>query len=873
MEKINIFELDIDTDAIVKRTAELKKQSESLKDSLDKLKGTAYENSEEYVKMEARYKAVRSEYNSSQRELSKLITLQSKEIKTVEQGRNALSVINKEWAKQADLYGENSVEVEKLSQKKLELTERLKELESATGDNTRNVGNYTESIKDAFGNLNIFEGGLGNLKTSLGGAAQGFVGMTKSAVAFIATPIGALLAVLVGAFLLVKNAMNRSEDATNKIKKAFSAFKGITDALLKFLEPLGTFLIDGLVKGFESAEKAVYKGLETISKGLKLLGFDDAAASLDTFNGKIQEAAKNSKALADAEAALQKRQREAQKIQLEYQKRAEKLRQIRDDETRSTQERIFANEELGKVLKNQLQDELAIAQLALKAANLRIEAEGKTREALDAQAEALTNIADIQERITGQESEQLTERVALQKEAADKAKEIADQAIQEQEAQLQLFLEQQGIRAKSMQEQLNIAKEVYNRELKILEADLKNRNITQTEYEAESLRLKNEYLEKQTQATIENAQTELDEYIKGHQSKLDADQYFSEEALKLEEQRLNAIAEKRREFAAIQLEEGAVNQQEYNAAINAINEENRLAIEEAQAQRKESENEKRIVDLDNERALNEERLNYDLDYALQQYEIGYQQRKEAAMKAGADITLFEKREAENRKAIERTVQDNKLDLASSTFGNLATIAGKESAAGKAFAIAQTTIDTYKAATAAYSAMAGIPVVGPALGAVAAAAAVASGIANVKKITSTKTPKAEQGALFDIGGKRHYAGGTKFYGEDGTEFEAEKGELIGVMNRRAALAFKAFNDEYATTSSRRNYLAGGGFVQTSSMSSKYTPLNNINNFTVDYDLMTMAFTKALVNMPTPVTDVKDVINSVNNYNSVVDGANI
>lgn len=63
---------------------------------------------------------------------------------------------------------------------------------------------------------------------------------------------------------------------------------------------------------------------------------------------------------------------------------------------------------------------------------------------------------------------------------------------------------------------------------------------------------------------------------------------------------------------------------------------------------------------------------------------------------------------------------------------------KEMAAvGKAAAIATATVDTYKAANAAYSAMAGIPIVGPALGAAAAAAAIATGLMNVGKIVGVQ----------------------------------------------------------------------------------------------------------------------------------------
>jgi len=76
---------------------------------------------------------------------------------------------------------------------------------------------------------------------------------------------------------------------------------------------------------------------------------------------------------------------------------------------------------------------------------------------------------------------------------------------------------------------------------------------------------------------------------------------------------------------------------------------------------------------------------------------------------------------------------------SALLGGLSDVMGKETAAGKAFAVAQATIDTYLAAQKAYQSMVGIPVVGPALGAVAAGVAVAGGIKNVKSILAVKTP--------------------------------------------------------------------------------------------------------------------------------------
>lgn len=76
---------------------------------------------------------------------------------------------------------------------------------------------------------------------------------------------------------------------------------------------------------------------------------------------------------------------------------------------------------------------------------------------------------------------------------------------------------------------------------------------------------------------------------------------------------------------------------------------------------------------------------------------------------------------------------------SATLKNAAKAIGEHTVAGKAAAIAATTIDTYMSATAAFKSLAGIPIVGPVLGAVAAAAAIAAGLKNVKAILAVKAP--------------------------------------------------------------------------------------------------------------------------------------
>ena len=94
-------------------------------------------------------------------------------------------------------------------------------------------------------------------------------------------------------------------------------------------------------------------------------------------------------------------------------------------------------------------------------------------------------------------------------------------------------------------------------------------------------------------------------------------------------------------------------------------------------------------------------------------------------------------EIEKKKAAAR---EQWLAAGANTLKQAASLLGESTDAGKAAAIAATTIDTYQSATSAYKSLSGIPVVGPALGTVAAGVAIAAGLANVKKIISVKTPK-------------------------------------------------------------------------------------------------------------------------------------
>ena len=133
----------------------------------------------------------------------------------------------------------------------------------------------------------------------------------------------------------------------------------------------------------------------------------------------------------------------------------------------------------------------------------------------------------------------------------------------------------------------------------------------------------------------------------------------------------------------------------------------------------------------------------------------YQNLIDLAKKNNLDTTNLESALAEKIKEIrskgaeetsknetywENLTQQQKAQIASQGFQNLATILGEETAAGKAASIAATTISTFQSAQDSYKSLAGIPIVGPALGIAAAGAAIVAGIKTVQKITATPVPK-------------------------------------------------------------------------------------------------------------------------------------
>lgn len=142
----------------------------------------------------------------------------------------------------------------------------------------------------------------------------------------------------------------------------------------------------------------------------------------------------------------------------------------------------------------------------------------------------------------------------------------------------------------------------------------------------------------------------------------------------------------------------------------------------------------------NENLLQIREQNNEYSFNIERARLEAQHKLEVAQakKTGADINIINAKYAAAQRQIDKAESDAKLMLYADFAGNLATIFGEQTAIGKAAAIAQTAISTYAAAQKAYESLIAVPVVGPVLAPAAAAAAVVSGLANVKKIMDIKS---------------------------------------------------------------------------------------------------------------------------------------
>lgn len=903
-EKVNIASLSIDVDEVIKESVRLQKEMDSLKTTQKELDRTTEEGSAAYQKNEAQLRNLRKAYRDNQnfaaalddvnKDLNQTMSVQGKSTQELYDSRRQLNQVAKQ------IKGDSEEEIElrnKINEAIDEQTDQIKKQAPGYIQLKENIGNYEGAIRKLSPQMASI---LDQVKTvaqalyvkrdATIASTQASGGLSKALgvmkIALLSTGIGALI-IAFGALVTWLKTTQQGIDTVTKVTKPLEV---IFKSLLGVVQNLG----GAMVKAFQDPEKAVKKlwdviktnlvnrveGLGDMFKALgKIIssGFtegyrDFADATLKTTTG-VEDVIEKTKQAAQAtgqffsdsiDKGLQLRQ-----IAIDIEKAEADLVLNRDVLTDQMKEQeliakdtSLSTEERNKAVEKAIDLSRQLATEEKNIINLKIQQEEIEQSMNDSGREDLKNLNSLKAELYRKDAEQrqtelrfLGTSKTLRNEAAASAKKAVEDAIKLQERELSLFIANQGVKARSLEESLNIEQEVAKKKIEIIDKQLKSNLISQVEYDTEYLNIKNSLLQKQAELTADNARRELEQYINTNRSKIDYDRFLTDESIKVEQDRLEGIAQAQREYEAKRLEAGVISQQEYNDAINAINEENRIENEELEFEREEALKEKAAIDAENRLALLELEAENEFQVLAAHLEAEKEAEIKAAERTGADTTLIYKKYAERQKQIEQDLNDAKLAISSATFGGLAAMLGEHTAAGKAAGIAQATINTYQGISEVWKAPSVLPEpFNTASKLAATATTLASGLSAVSKITSTST-KFSKGDI--LKGRSHAQGGIPFLLNGQAGFEAEGGEAL--INKRSTAMFAPLLSAINVAGGGKSFAYGGITGATST-----APSTSL----LDYDLLAAKVAEANMMLPSPSVSVEE-IKSVSNNIEVVE----
>lgn len=322
--------------------------------------------------------------------------------------------------------------------------------------------------KEAVGSIKNIEKGVDNTEKATKSLAQGFKGV---GVAIKAMGIGLVLE----AFNILKDLFQSNQVIADKFGAAFKSlsiafndffnyinknadgvvkfFKNIFENPVESLKNFGNLIKENIIERFNSALEVAgfmadalkklftgdFKGaLESVKEAGKEMvdvftGVDDTTGKVGKLVDKVVDYAKETWNAAEALQAQENAAKlaEAQQARLveQYDRQAEKLRQLRDDDSKSIAERQKANEDLSKVLDEQEKAMIRQANLQIQAAqnNLKLNNTIENRVAL---TQALANKDGVLAQIEGFRSEQIANRIALEKESIELLKSKSETETQ-----------------------------------------------------------------------------------------------------------------------------------------------------------------------------------------------------------------------------------------------------------------------------------------------------------------------------------------------------------------------------------------------------------------------------------------------------------
>ncbi len=562
----------------------------------------------------------------------------------------------------------------------------LKDLKTQQGKATTEVKKFTDaqkeqakSAKEGIGNFTVMGVSLNSVKAAFGKVipmAKAMFGSIKAGI--MSTGIGALILAVISLFSYFKKTQRGAE----MLERAMAGVGAVVDVVVDLFSSVG----ETMVNAFKDPKKAIKELWEDIKKNLmnRLTGVIDGFKAA----GKIIQAALKFDWDTVKEGALEYGQALIQVgtgLDVEQQKAfADSIKGVVNEMTEEAAAAMRLKDIMQNIRREEMEFSKVQAQTRQDVAKARLLAmdESKTQEE---RLEAINSVMDKELKMTADIIKMQKKKIAAKKEE----NRLGESMIEDKEALMALEVELIDLTTQSTMTQKRLMTEVEALNLEII---AKNKADAKKKADDEKARIKSEKLDDEAFSLwkLERLQDETDE------------------ALKI---RMKAAEELKKA------------QDEEVALLLSLEQENSLAL---------------IENLQ-ERALAELKIQEDKEVAsVELMENAEEIKEQIRIKYARARGEIVKSTAKNEIAWENMTQEQKLNKVKNTAGEMSKILGEESAAGKAFAVTQATIDTFQGANAAYSSMAKIPYVGPVLGTIAAGAAIVAGLANVKAILSAES---------------------------------------------------------------------------------------------------------------------------------------
>ncbi len=362
---------------------------------------------------------------------------------------------------------------------------------TATGNKVADTfGNIEGASKKATSSLKDHSDQIDKLVPGLGGMTSGISSATKASLAFIATPIGAVIAALGVAVASVTAYFKSSEEAENKLTVVTKTLSAVFEQLMNFAEDLGEIIVGAfenpkqslidfanlikeniinrfvgmlelipklgsaiglLFEGkFVEAGKTAFDAVAKVSTGIA-----DASSKIEGFIKKVGDAVKlgieNGKSLADLQAEIDKKQRDLIEARAKTDADVIKLREDAIKQEGETRKKTIQKAiDLEIALSNQ---EVKLAKLKEAQAELERDNNGKDKE-------ALTKVAEAHAAVTNAIALRSQNTLRLHKEIEALNEQEQSNNEKRQDAEVKRLADEVKAKQKALEEELKNQEEV-----------------------------------------------------------------------------------------------------------------------------------------------------------------------------------------------------------------------------------------------------------------------------------------------------------------------------------------------------------------------------------------------------------------------------